>query len=121
MKENVIKTWGNWNDDFQKKYFDENFNPNLIKIIIIDDKYAGILKVTEKVDELHIDEIQLLPEFQGKGIGTKIINDIKSNAEGSNIATKLQVLKTNRARNLYERLGFKIINETETHYIMRTN
>jgi len=33
---------------------------------------------------------------------------------------ELYVLKVNPARGLYERLGFAIIGETETHHIMRS-
>jgi ribosomal protein S18 acetylase RimI-like enzyme len=34
---------------------------------------------------------------------------------------RLFVLKVNPARRLYERLGFQVLEETETHYVMRRN
>jgi ribosomal protein S18 acetylase RimI-like enzyme len=40
--------------------------------------------------------------------------------ENSNkgILTRLRVFKNNPAKNLYERLGFKVYDEIETHYYM---
>lgn len=42
---------------------------------------------------------------------------IKEN-KNKEIRTILQVFKNNPAKKLYERLGFRVYNETETHYQM---
>lgn len=87
------------------------------RIIILDGKQIGVLAthITDNGD-LFINEINLLKDYQGKGIGTKILSDILYNNLDRSII--LQVFKDNPAINLYKRLGFKIYNETETHYQM---
>lgn len=69
--------------------------------------------MTEQENEIPLASIRLLPKFQNRGIGTKIILDL---IEKSNKPVKLKVLKVNPARKLYERLGFKVSGETETHF-----
>lgn len=34
------------------------------------------------------------------------------------LPVRLRVLKVNPARRLYERLGFKVVEEADTHYLM---
>ena len=65
-----------------------------------------------------INEINILKEYQGNGIGTKILKDVLEKNKNDNIITILQVFKDNPAINLYKRLGFVIYDETETHYRM---
>ncbi|HLM00911.1 MAG TPA: GNAT family N-acetyltransferase, partial [Pyrinomonadaceae bacterium] len=73
----------------------------------------------EKKDETALVSIRLLPEFQNRGIGTKLIKDVLAASIAKNKPVRLQVLKINPARNLYERLGFEISGETGTHFLMR--
>jgi ribosomal protein S18 acetylase RimI-like enzyme len=60
-----------------------------------------------------------LPEFQGRGLGTTILGDVIEHARMGRRPVSLQVLKVNPARRLYERLGFVISGESETHFQMR--
>ena len=70
--------------------------------------------------ELVIASIQLLPEHQGRGIGTSLINVFLDEARDQGNDVTLQVLKVNgRARQLYERLGFSTVAETDTHVLMK--
>ena len=74
------------------------------------------------VDEgahLVVGKIELLPEFQRKGVGTVLMKRILGEAQVRRIPVRLQVLRTNTpARRLYERLGFTVSGETETHFQM---
>ena len=89
------------------------------KIILIDGCTAGVYAshITENGD-FFINEISLLKEYQGKGIGRNILEKQLEENRKNNIRTILQVFKDNPAKRLYERLGFKIYGETETHYQM---
>lgn len=84
------------------------------KIIIINDAIAGIFIVRNFEDGLLIDEIYLYDEYRNKGIGTELINSVKH----ENIY--LWVYKNNtKAISLYKKIGFEIIDETETRYKMK--
>lgn len=116
LKKYVEKTWG-WNEEWQKANFKNAFNPNDGEIIVVDGADAGFLWIVEKESETLLASIRLLPEFQNKGVGTRIIKNL---LDKSDKPVRLQVLKINPARNLYDRLGFEIIGETDTHFVMRT-
>lgn len=116
----VDKIWG-WRDDEQKERLKNDLKDHLShkKIILIDVCPAGVYAshITENGD-FFINEISLLKEYQGKGIGRNILEKQLEENRKNNIRTILQVFKDNPAKRLYERLGFKIYGETETHYQM---
>jgi len=62
--------------------------------------------------------IQIMPAYQRQGVGTTVIRDILAKASRKGLPTTLWVMKVNPARELYERLGFEVAEETPTHYRM---
>ena len=99
-------------------YVNENI-PKQIKdyqMISIDDKVIGCLLVTNHEDGTLLDELYINPEFQNRGIGTNIIKDLMR----SEFNIYLWVYKNNtKAFNLYQKLGFNILEETENRYYMK--
>ena len=95
--------------------------PKLINVycnIMVDNKIIGCLLLTNKDDGKLLDEIYLEKVYRNKGIGTKIIRDILSN----NDIVYLWVYKKNdKAISLYRKLGFNVIEETESRYYMKYN
>ncbi len=63
-------------------------------------EYGGIV--------LNIDELYVVPERRGAGIGTAFLNYLAAEHPGDCVALKLEVLPYNRrALRLYEKLGFE--------------
>ncbi|MEI2273178.1 GNAT family N-acetyltransferase [Sphingobacterium sp. ML3W] len=88
-------------------------------LIIEIDKYAiGLLKIVRQADNIELIQIQIATSYQGKGIGRRILNDLIEEAIESEKTITLSVLKTNKAKNLYSNVGFKIIGETDDSYLM---
>lgn len=116
----VDKIWS-WNDDDQKQRLKQDLKEHLQhkRIILLDNKEVGIyvVHITENGD-LFINEISILKEYQNKGIGRKILEEQLKENHKKGIRTILQVFKENPAKRLYEKLGFKVYGETETHYQM---
>ncbi len=84
--------------------------------IIVDNKIVGCLLLTIKDDGKLLDEIYLEEEYRNKGIGTSIIKNILNN----NDIVYLWAYKENeKAISLYRKLGFNIIEETESRYYMK--
>ena len=84
--------------------------------IVVDNNIVGCLLIYSKDDGMLLDEIYIEENYRNKGIGTDIIKNI---LEKNNIIY-LYVYKDNiRAFNLYKRLGFNIIEETESRYYMK--
>src|SRR5579859_6974828 len=119
MKAAVEKTWG-WDEDFQMAYFRQHFTTDNTDLILVGDVSVGKLICQRDPQRIYLAEIEILPEYQRKGLGTAIIQALIDEAKASHKEVVLQVLKTNSdARRLYERLGFELYGETETHNLMR--
>jgi ribosomal protein S18 acetylase RimI-like enzyme len=55
---------------------------------------------------------------RGRGLGGAIVRSIVEDATRRRSPVRLQVLRPNPARRLYERLGFRVVGETVTHVEM---
>ena len=120
MKEYVDKTWG-WDDVFQESVFRKNYVPANIQIITLAGTDIGMLSVEERTDDVFLRAIEIHPTYQQQGLGTTIIQHIINDAARKMKPVRLQVLKVNPAKKLYDRLGFSVIEDTKTHYIMITS
>lgn len=67
---------------------------------------VGRLYLEEWADQFRIIDIALLPAERGRGIGGAILADIMETARRAGKAVSIHVEKSNRAMDLYRRLGF---------------
>jgi len=119
LRESIAKTWG-WDDAWQEQYHVEHFDPRSYQIIMLNGEDIGCISIDERVDELHLAVLELLPAFPNHGIGTGLIQDLIDRAKFENKSVMLEVLKVNkRAKTLYKRLGFVDVHcEKLTHHRM---
>jgi len=121
-KKNTIYEYAKELDDTEINRINNYVENNVPKLInnyfniVIDNKVVGCLLITSKDDGILLDEIFIEEYYRNNGIGTNIIKNILSN----NDIVYLWVYKDNiKAINLYKRLGFIVINETDTRYYMK--
>jgi ribosomal protein S18 acetylase RimI-like enzyme len=117
MEDYVARTWGAWDDAWQRRHFEEHW-PGVRLAIEAATELAGFLDLDEQGASIHVVNIEIRPESQRNGIGSALLRAIQQRAEIKGVPVTLQVLKVNPARSLYERLGFKLTGETETHHQM---
>ncbi len=80
-----------------------------------DGQRIGRLRVIRAHDHVELAGLQLLPLFQGQGIGSTIIQHLMEEATTAGVPFDLWVEKDNpRARALYERLGLRTTSESDT-------
>ena len=94
-------------------------NYDAIRIIVCDGCDVGMAKVDRAPEIWKLIQIQILPEWQKRGIGTRIISEIVAEAGEASAGVELSVLKSNPAQELYRRMGFCVQGETEHSYKMR--
>ncbi|MBB5161842.1 GNAT family N-acetyltransferase [Mycobacterium sp. AZCC_0083] len=100
----VDQIWG-WDDDEQRAYMTGVFDLGRVRVIVVDGVDVGRLDVEERDDEVFLGLIELAPEYQGRGIGSRVISELIDGADGKRVT--LSVLGVNeRAYQLYRRLGF---------------
>ncbi len=116
MKKDFDNTFG-WQDDEQRNRAADEIQH--AQIIIVDQKDIGVIKLIPKIDELHLHQMQILHEYQGKGIGTELTRRVLDRAVKQDIPVTLLVLKGASAKRIYDRLGFFVTDEYENNYRMR--
>jgi GNAT superfamily N-acetyltransferase len=79
----------------------------------------GVIAANGPTKSLHIRQLQILPEFQGKGIGSKVLQVVKKRALQLQLPITLNVLLKNPARALYLRHGFQIEGKNKLEFKMR--
>jgi ribosomal protein S18 acetylase RimI-like enzyme len=120
MRSYVESTWGAWDEPWQQQRFLESFVPPTHQIIEESGRPVGCLAVEEHPDHVFLARIFLLPEAQGRGIGTRLTRTVCESAHRRGLPVVLTILKVNPARRLYERLGFTVVGETGTHFRMES-
>jgi ribosomal protein S18 acetylase RimI-like enzyme len=120
LRDYVAQIWG-WDDQFQTLRFRDTFDPARYQVILIAGRAVGALSIDWRGDEVFLADIEILPEWRNRGLGSAIIESILTEANRRCLPVSLRVLRVNPARRLYERLGFRVVGETETHYLMSTN
>lgn len=89
---------------------------NEYQLIIYNEQIIGCLHTSKHEDGILLDEIYIDKSYQNKGIGSSIIKSLIID----NKIIYLWVYKENKnAINLYQKLNFLIIEETETRYYMQ--
>jgi ribosomal protein S18 acetylase RimI-like enzyme len=118
-REVVEDQFGTWDEAQQDGFFLAKWDPKTTSIIMRGSESVGCISVVEHPDHLFLSEIQIAPEFQGQGIGTQIIKEQMTEADSQDLPLRLQVLhKNERAKHLYERLGFIVCGETDRHFVL---
>ena len=114
----VCRQFGAWDEALQDRLFEEKWIPDQFEIVLCDGNPCGFLLVEDRSDHIYISEIVIAPQSQGRGIGSRLLNEEMQRGREAKSPLRLQVLRENRAIELYRRLGFKECGATETHIRM---
>lgn len=114
-------TWGAWDEDRHQRQFAACQERGAISIIELDGTRVGMVQLFEHVDAIEVGEIQIAPEYQSRGIGTRVLRDTIARAHARRKKVTLRTgLKNYRALELYRRLGFEEVVQTVTHVQMES-
>ncbi|MEB3347820.1 GNAT family N-acetyltransferase [Aquimarina gracilis] len=117
MNEHLEKAGIYLSEEEHKGRVDKNYDGSYI--ISNSFNKLGLLKYIEEDTRIEILQLQILPKFQGNGIGKQVLNKMISKAETMKKDLFLKVLKDNPAKHLYRRCGFKIIGEDNYEFFMQ--
>jgi GNAT superfamily N-acetyltransferase len=96
---------------------DEFFSDSYI--ISYQNKAIGLLKLGLFADKIHLRQFQLLPQYQGLGIGSRVLELVKRKAQEKQLAITLNVLLKNPAKQFYLRHDFVVMDSNKLEYQMR--
>ncbi len=87
--------------------YQEKFVPTEIEIIQYKGVDIGRLRIVRSLESLYVGGIQILPEFQNRGIGTAILTDLIHESSEIGVPILLEVHEANvKAQNFYRKFGF---------------
>ena len=118
-KKYVEMNWGEWDEPAQRKMFEDFLKAYAkdIKILMCGKKRIGFYHGEELENGAYeIGNICIIPEFQGKGIGTKVLREVLENNTHRDVY--LRYFKQNPVAGLYARLGFVVCEEQPYHFKM---
>jgi ribosomal protein S18 acetylase RimI-like enzyme len=111
--------WFSWVPEEQEALFSDLWRPGDTGIIILDGTDVGWVEIRQTGDEIFLKQLYVAPAYQGQGIGTHIVLRLLAEWTGTARSMALFVLKNNPAVRFYERLGFSVVHETKTKFVMR--
>lgn len=88
-------------------------------VIMVDGESVGRVMIDRREDAVHLIDIALLPAARNKGIGSMLLDQLKTYAYVREVPIELSVVKTNPALRLYESVGFDIVEDVDPYVTMR--
>ena len=115
----VEKIWG-WDEVYQQQDFARDFQAiERFQVIEVGGNFAGFLQASFLDPYYEIQELHLLPAYRGKGIGSQILRQLQETCTAQGQTIRIGCFRENqRAKALYEKLGFVETSETDTHFIL---
>jgi ribosomal-protein-alanine N-acetyltransferase len=106
-----------WSERF---FYNEIYNPrSILKVARIKRRIAGYICSQQIVDEGHILDLAVHPEFRNIGVATELISHVIGWFRDSNCKNVfLEVRASNEeAQKTYDRFGFKVLGIRKKYYV----
>jgi len=114
----VEQVWG-WDEEEQRQLHERRYASQEFSVIQLSGVNVGIMAIVQEPDCVKLNQMFVLPEYQGRGTGTACTMRVIEDAAASELSVRLRVLKVNsRAIAFFQRLGFKSVGESDTHVLM---
>lgn len=102
----------------QDRHYRQTFPNASHDLIISGSDVLGRLYVDRAPDAVLVVDIALLPQARGRGIGTMLLQRVLDQAAAADKPVRIHVEQFNPARRLYERLGFRVIEDQGVYLLM---
>lgn len=113
----VIEFFGNFNQKIMEEHL-EILKDGLFKIMV-NNEIAGFVYFKEEQEKIIVDVFCLFSNYRNSGLGSCVMNSFIKKANELNKPIVLDTFKTNPAKKFYERHGFKVIDENNSHFILK--
>jgi ribosomal protein S18 acetylase RimI-like enzyme len=91
----------------QHAWWTEHYPGASFDLVLVGDEPVGRLYVDRWEREIRIVDVAVLPEWRGRGIGERLLRGVFAEGDERGVPVSIHVEQFNRARSLYERLGFE--------------
>ena len=105
----------------QDSYYRQHYPGAQWSVILIDNQPAGRLYLHPRENEIRIMEITLLPAYRGRGSGSRLLQQVLADGTRSGRSVTIHVERFNPALNLYQRLGFQLLEDKGVYLFLGWN
>ena len=102
----------------QHRHYMEHYAGSRFDLVLAGGVPAGRLYVADRREEVRLIDIALLPEHRGRGLGTRLLRDLQAAAGAAGKPLTIHVERFNPALALYQRLGFRSVEENGPYFLM---
>jgi ribosomal protein S18 acetylase RimI-like enzyme len=103
----------------QHQHYRTYYKEAQYQVVLLDGEAIGRLYLARWPGEIRIMDIALLPGYRNAGIGTQLIAGIFEEAALSGKSVSVHVESFNPARRLYDRLGFREVEDKGVYRLLR--
>jgi GNAT superfamily N-acetyltransferase len=101
-----------WQFELQQTEYETRFPGSRYDVIVVDGVDAGRMWVGADAAQVRLLDIAILPDYQNRGVGTALIEQLIEEVRASNKQLRHMVFVYNDdAHRFYERLGFVVIED----------
>lgn len=104
--------------DAQHRYYQEHYPEARFQVILADGLPAGRLYLDRRGAEIRIVDIAVLPTYRRRGIGSALLRAILAEGDAAGLPVTIHVERFNPALSLYERLGFRQVEDKGVYYFL---
>lgn len=102
----------------QDGYYHSRFPDASYDLIVSGEEVIGRLYVDRGEKTWLVIDLALLPGHRGKGIGTRLLAEVLAGAGAAAKPVQMHVERSNPARRLYERLGFRQVADEGVYLLL---
>ena len=102
----------------QQRHYRARFANASFDLLLLSGEVVGRLYVDRAADELRIIDIALLPAHRGRGLGGALLRALQAEATQRELPLRIHVERFNPARRLYDRLGFREVDDQGIYVLM---
>jgi GNAT superfamily N-acetyltransferase len=103
----------------QWSHYEQYYPDAAFLVIERDGAPIGRIYIDRGADEICLIDIALIPAARGAGLGTQLVQEILDEAQQAGKRVAIHVERFNPAMRLYQRLGFRAVEENGVYYLMR--
>lgn len=103
----------------QCDFYDQKYPQADHSVILSKGRPIGRLYVARLDDQLRIVDLTLLPEARNAGIGTSLLKELLDESRRSEKPVRIYVESFNPSLRLFERLGFRQLDEQGVHLLLQ--
>ena len=103
----------------QHLWYREQYNGASFDVVEVGGEPVGRFYVARWPREIRVVDVSVMPSHRGRGIGSELLSTLFEEADLAGKPVSIHVERENRAQRLYERLGFRLLEDKGVYLLLQ--